>query len=351
MCGYLLLFVAYNAVIWLTVSKHLLTGKTSLTGDLARIGYLPGMKSDRPNVDDLPKHHLEIEDYHGQKIDLLTFGDSFSNGGGGGRNRYYQDYIASLQNMTVLNIEPYLGMDFITLVSAYCDNGFLDRIRPRIILVSSSEKFCIERLGAEIDWNRHISLEQMGKLKHFGFRQYGQLDTAPSLSKSSFMFINEGNFRYPLYNICYQFSPNAFFSKTYYVTLDRPFFSNRQGRKLLFYRDDIRNIGFASPDSIKRLNDNLNRLADKLARKGIRLYFMPCVDKYNLYSEFIVHDRFPKSVFFEELRPLPKKYTLIDTKAILLDELKKGEQDVYYADDTHWSWKASQKIFESVKFN
>jgi hypothetical protein len=50
------------------------------------------------------------------------------------------------------------------------------------------------------------------------------------------------------------------------------------------------------------------------------------------------------------LRPLPRRYTLIDTKAILAEELRKGVKDVYYADDTHWSWKASEAIFKVVTF-
>lgn len=77
---------------------------------------------------------------------------------------------------------------------------------------------------------------------------------------------------------------------------------------------------------------------------------MPCVDKYNLYSNYIINNPYPRSIFFEELRKLPKRYHLIDTKAILTEEVRKGEKDVFYADDTHWSWKASKKVFETIKF-
>jgi hypothetical protein len=128
-------------------------------------------------------------------------------------------------------------------------------------------------------------------------------------------------------------------------------FNVKDGATLLFYREDIKNIEKSNAASIANLNDNLNLLADKLAKKGIRLYFMPCVDKYNLYGEFIVNNRYPRSTFFELLRSLPKRYTFIDTKSILIKELRKGEKDIFYADDTHWSWKASQKIFETVRFD
>ena len=55
-------------------------------------------------------------------------------------------------------------------------------------------------------------------------------------------------------------------------------------------------------------------------------------------------------MFFELLREQPKEYVFVDTKKLLTEEVNKGEKDVYYADDTHWSWKASKKIAESMKF-
>jgi hypothetical protein len=92
-------------------------------------------------------------------------------------------------------------------------------------------------------------------------------------------------------------------------------------------------------------------LADKLTTKGVKLYFMPCADKYDIYSKFIINNKYPQNQFFEKLRPLQKRYTLIDTKALLSKELDKGIKDIYYFDDAHWSWKASETIFKQVKFN
>ncbi|HLO24485.1 MAG TPA: hypothetical protein VK187_00105 [Geobacteraceae bacterium] len=83
---------------------------------------------------------MEQEDYKGERIDLITIGDSFTNGGGGGKNRYYQDYIASINGIGVMNIEPFQDMDLIMLTSVYVNNGYLDTIRPRYLLLSSSEK-------------------------------------------------------------------------------------------------------------------------------------------------------------------------------------------------------------------
>jgi hypothetical protein len=127
-------------------------------------------------------------------------------------------------------------------------------------------------------------------------------------------------------------------------------FSVKNDRKLLFYDHDIAKIANSNDRTISSLNGNLNTLAEILKSKNMQLYFMPVVDKYDLYADYIVDNRYPKSIFFEKLRTLPKKYTLIDTKKILAQEVSKGEKDIFYADDTHWSWKASKKIFEEVRF-
>lgn len=163
-------------------------------------------------------------------------------------------------------------------------------------------------------------------------------------------FLNAGNFKFIFNGILYRFSDNAFFSSVYIRDLDAPFFSVKNDRRLLFYRDDIKSIPNATKQNIRSLNDNINNVADLLRRKGITLYFMPAADKYNMYSDHIVANPYPKSVFFELLREMPKRYVFVDTKAILSEEIRKGEKDIYYADDTHWSWKAVKRIAESVKF-
>jgi hypothetical protein len=163
-------------------------------------------------------------------------------------------------------------------------------------------------------------------------------------------FINDGNFKYLYYNFLYLFSDNAFRGLVYKKRLSRPLFNAGDGKTLVFHGDDLQNLRLATPEYIRSMNDNLNRLSDILEAKGIKLYFMPVVDKYNLYSEFIIDNRHPKSTFFEQLRPLPRRYTLIDTKEILLERLKQGEKEIFHSDDTHWTWRASQAIFETVLF-
>lgn len=336
----LLAFVAVNALIWKCWTENILAGSYN-GGDLSRMGYLPGSKLLRKNHVDLPVRHLEESDYQGQPVRVLTIGDSFTNGGGGGKNRFYQDYIASINRCTVLNIEPYQAVDPLHLAVVFNNNGYLERIRPKYLVLGASEKFSVAQYAKPIDFTMNIPLERLAGLKRMGY------NAKPGVKVS---FINDGNFKFLYYSFLYLFSDHAFISKTYVRGLDRPLFSVANGRKLLFYRDDLRKIPLATPKAVALVNDNLNTLADLLRKKGIRLYFMPSVDKYNLYSKFIVDNPYPESRFFEELRKLPKRYVLIDTKQLLLVELDRGEKDVFYPDDTHWSWKAAEKIFSETLF-
>jgi hypothetical protein len=306
------------------------------------MGYILDSKLYRQNSTDLPRRHSELEDNRNfSRIDVFTLGDSFANFGGGGRNRYFQDYLASLNDVTVENLGPFSSVNFLATLAILNNNGYFDKVKPRHVILSCSEKLCVERFSVPVDFTRNIPLEKLLANKRIIYKT-PQLDVK---------FINTGNFNYLLYRLLYVFSPNAVFSKAYQVKLSRDLFSVRNSDMLLFYKNDLKSIGKATDKNMAVLNDNMNRMADLLARKGIRFHFMPCVDKYNLYSDFIQNNKFPKSVFFEKLRRLPHRYGLIDTKAILLQELQRGEKDIFYPDDTHWSWKSSEAIFSRYRFN
>jgi len=337
----LMVFVLLNALIWKNFTENMLSSTNYQGGDLARMGYIHRSMDLRKNICDLSVRHLELSEYTGQKIDVLTMGDSFSNIGGGGRNRYYQDYIATINNTTVLNLAPYKEIDNISVLSIYANNGYLDKIKPKYIILECVERMCIKTLAHAADFTAAITVTEMDKQKKVEYN-----NKLPEVS-----LINQGNFKFLLYSLLYNFSDHAFLSKVCIKDLSRPLFSVKNAKKLVFLRDDISNIPLTTTKSVTVLNDNINALSDKLRAKGIKLYFMPCVDKYDLYSGYIIHNQYPASTFFEQLRKLPKRYEFIDTKAILAEELKKGEKDVFYADDTHWSWKASERIFKGIVFH
>ncbi|MSN26397.1 MAG: hypothetical protein GJV46_11095 [Geobacter sp.] len=333
----LVFFTGGNYFVWKCWTEDLLSDRQYQGGDLARMGYIDTSKHNRKSIDDLPRRHVEFANYAGGKVDIVTIGDSFSNGGAGGKNRYYQDYIATLHGMEVLNIPPYKDLDPVRTVSIMLNSGVLDSMHPGYVMVSMHEWGYMPALASPVDFSTSLDRDSIKRLRPMEYN-------APHPVVN---FINNGNVKFLLNKLLYKFADHTFVSRVYKRKLSQPLFSTPDDSSLLFLRPKIT----SDDKALLALNSNLNILADRLAEKGIKLVFMPCVDKLTLYSDFLVSNPYPVSTFFEGLAKLPKRYRFIDTRAILLQELRKGEKDVFYADDTHWSWKASETIFHTQRFN
>jgi hypothetical protein len=343
----LLLFIGLNYAIWKSATEVLLTKKYD-GGDLARMGYVHGSKQYRKVENTLPFRHIGMKEYDGRKIDVLTIGDSFSMGGGEGKNSYYQDFIATINRCTVLNVYPYptddrvAGFSPISTLAVLLNSGYLDVIKPRYVLIESVARYCVPRFSRPLDLSKTDSRENISQ--YYAKATYG-LDYLPKVG-----FINNGNFKYLYTKVLYHFSDTAFRGLVYRMQLGRSLFAAPDDRTLIFHNEDLSMIPYNKGNLVANVNDTFNQLADVLAKRGITLYFMPVVDKYDLYSDDIVDNPYPKNPFFDELRKLPKRYHFIDTKAILQPLVRSGVQDVFYPDDSHWTCKASQKVFETVRF-
>jgi hypothetical protein len=346
----ILLFVGINALVWFVWTKDI-TNQRRNAGDLLRIGYIMGNVSERQNVDDLPKRHIKINQFHGQHVDMVTIGDSFSSGGGFGRNPHYQDYIASLQGLTVLNVpfDVFRGKDVeaapIVTLSKFINSGYLDVIKPKYLLLESVERYAIQRFTHIYSLNTTAPREEIDRC----FREWNSAVQSAKKKESEFAFINNGNWKFIGNNLQYLFSDRPYNGLVYIARLNRRLFSSEHGERLIFYVDDITKPKLATPATVAEANKNLNDLSAILKAKGITLIFMPIVDKLNLYKPYLGKNKYPQSIFFEELRKLPKDYLFIDTKEILSRALEKGELDLFHQDDSHWSCKASEAIFSTIR--
>ena len=135
--------------------------------------------------------------------------------------------------------------------------------------------------------------------------------------------------------------------------LDRPMYSGPHGDTLMFHLGDYKANRKNRDDSgLLKMHANLNQLADFLAKDGIRLYFMPTPNKLTVYQDYLVEPIETKSTFFPRLRELGgKRYVFIDTEKVISDMVARGEKDMYFIDDTHWSNKALPAIAQLFEFN
>lgn len=330
-------FLLFNFFMWNLIVKDSLNG-----GDLSRMSYTTKYLT-KKNVDNIIEHKfINFNNYNGEAIDLITIGDSFSNS----LDIPYQKFISKKNNIKVLNISKLENTkNYLETIYLLLNSGFLEEKKVKYILIESVQRQSIKRFLKNIDVTISTNENIQNLIRN------SKIIYSKS-SKKRIDFINNLNFNALLYNSLYNFDDNAFFSKAYITNLNKQMFTNSLSKNtLLFYRDDIRNLRFEEVNNILTINKHINDLSLFLKDKKIELIFMPAVDKYNLYYEYLEDKSYPKSNFFEELRTLEKNYQFIDTKQILKEEIDKGVLDIFYSDDTHWSYKASKAIIKKINFN
>lgn len=339
-------FVLINLIIWETSTKNILTriDSQTITGDMTRMGYLPDLNHERKNSIDLSKKHMNFYEYNVSKnIDMITIGDSFSNGISGGPNRFYQDYLSSYTNLNILNFQQLKNTrNYLETVVVLLNSGVLREKNVKYILIESTQRKVVTRFSIPINYK--INFETGNIIR----KNFNQVNTKP-LQLPKVSFINDGNFKYLIYNLLYNFSANGYISKVYKERLSESLFSIGDGKDLLFYKSELKSISKNTLSNIEKVNNELNKLALVLKKEGITLIFMPAVVKFDLYRDFIVNKNiYPEDQFFNIFRKLKKSYLFIDTKEILVNELQKRTKDIFYIDDTHWSYKASNLIAKDI---
>lgn len=335
----LLVFVILNLAIWMLFTKELLLGHT---GDLTRLGYIPVKRGlEIQDQSRLFARHLEISEYLSSSegrvpVDVITIGDSFSNGGGGS---YYQDYLA-LRGLKVLNIPTLPGGDAVDTILLLTNSGYLDILKPKHIVIESVEREAISRY-AKPESRKWDQTKEIKELEDVMLKSYPVYPPQPG-------FINTGNLKFLTNNIRYKLSKKQF-GQVYRAELNKPLFTDEKDSKLLlFLSDDVKLIASTNDTAIGGVNQTFNRLAEELGRRNVEVHLMIAVDKYNLYSPYIKNNQFPESVFFEKMRLENKNYEFIDTKQILSEQLNNGTKDIYSLGDTHWSWKGASIVAQSI---
>ncbi len=318
-------------------------------GDLAAIGKISIGKDYRTIFSDDFQKEIKYLDL--KNIDLseefsahiLNIGDSFSVQGGFGYQNFLCYYGLTVVNLSIGTIN---ADSPVQLLFSIVNGDILDKLKVDYVILETVERsFARSAQRADIDKKLFVYDINVNSLKKEN----------PDRTRDA--AIKLGIFRdmavYSLWNFLYRFDERAFTSKVYKVNLTKKLFSTDKNQ-LLFYYDDVDDIPHSNRESVMELNNKLNLLSKRLKEREIRLIVLPAPDKYDLYSDFIENNPFPKNKFFDYLRQLEKEYIFIDSKALLLEHINTGMQDVYFADDTHWSPIASKiiakKIYEELHY-
>ncbi len=331
-----ILYILFHLLTYNLLTKRIfgLKDKESV-GDLARLSYRPEFANKKTLIYTLKKSHLYKQTYKNQPLELITVGDSFSYGGGFGKNPFYQDYLASEYNINILNLGTKNISEYIEAIVSLHNTGWLQKHQVKYILLETVVRLIPERLARTIDWNRKDKIIYRQKMQNIYQQDIAIISTANY--KMAYNYI-----RHHLFHSTYN-------NGIYKLHISKPLFTQPKDDILLYY-SDISNLAAYNKKSIQIINQNLNKLAQILQKDSIKLIFMPVVDKYDLYRPYLKNNTYPKNQFFPLLREQVKNYVFIDTKKILQPYITKGVKDIWYSDDTHWSYKASEAVAKSKQF-
>lgn len=147
----ILIFSAYHLAVWLLLTSKIYSPKEGTkVGDLARMSYQTALMQSRERKRTLSKKFIYLENLDGKKIDIITIGDSFSSGGGAGPNQYYQDFLATMYNKNVVNVNPISDYTSLEIVLGLYNSGYLEKVKPEAVIVESVERLITKRFAKNL---------------------------------------------------------------------------------------------------------------------------------------------------------------------------------------------------------
>ena len=301
-----------------------------MQGDLGRLGKIPTRlfyerDSDKAVQKTLFSTIEYIDSIQSDTFDIMTCGDSFSQ-----IDLYgYQNFM-SIKGSRIINYFPNGPLRWNPFQSAIdlMNLGFIDSTKVKVLIIESVERALVHRL-CDIDFT-HVSLREDHRVKKHS-------DDNWSLSEVKIFL----DFRLGL-------KGNE--NPVKHLKMNKQMFSGAKGQTLYFYYEDIVESGLYIPkDSYSRIRANVDSLYKKASEKGIKLFILVCPDKYDLYQEYIKDNPYPRKTINEDFREIVgNRDDIIIGKEILLPYIKKGEKDMYYLDDTHWTYKSARIIADTL---
>lgn len=262
---------------------------------------------------------------------LLVCGDSFSQIG----KTSWNNYLAALSGEKVLNFTAAKGILPNPLQTAYelMRDGYVDSTLIKTFIVESVERSLVQRIcefnpsgesGSQV-----VKESRTQEDEEFEEVQGGKEESSWLLTEAKNWLMLRMGIR----------------NRVRQVQLSKSLFTSRYPDRLLYYRDDIKGV-FSIPTAtepvVKTVLDSLYNMADQ---KGIRLILLVAPDKYDLYQDYIVDNRYARKTINEDLRRIvgPREDVVI-AKELLLPRVKAGEKDVYEQGDTHWSFTSARQV-------
>lgn len=310
------------------------------TGDLMRLALIKGGPEYRDSIclNLLPQVYYESVDddsvLRASTRDVLVIGDSFSHGGGVGKEGDYVNYLAhdSQRHVAVYTPQDPTLSSPMQIAYDLLKLGGIDSTCIRNLVVQEVERYLVDRHNAFTTQNTSLSRPNPQK-------EQNATSAAPKKEVSPLLRVKD----YIFYH-CFGANP------IYDVKLRQPMFGGAQPDRLYFYNEDVRygiNPDEKSMQKVKSCFDDVIGLAEE---RGVNLVILVACDKYDMYQDYILDNPYPAKTLNEGIERLmkPQLDRFVFAKRVLHPLVEQGVKDVYLFNDTHWSPASSRLVAAEV---
>ena len=329
-----LLLVGLAAYLWITDDN---------SGDLMRLGlidsgpeYTDSIRATDGILSEV--YYVIVNDdslLRKGSCDVLVIGDSFSHGGGIGKQGDYVNYLAHDSGRKVAVFTPGNPTLSSPVQVAYdvLKLGLVDSVNVKNLVVQEVERYLV---------GRHIEFTTEHDLTALRAPNPDEVQTANQVQEASPLLRVKDFIFYHLFGA----------NPIYTVNLSQNAFGGKEPNRLYFYNDDV-NMGFdvneAQRDDIVKCYKQLIALARE---RGVNLILLIACDKYDMYQDWIVDNPYPQKTLNEDIARwmAPEMDHFVIAKQVLHPLVEQGVKDVYLFNDTHWS-PASSRVIAAEVFN
>ena len=303
------------------------------TGDLGKMNGIPFGPYDTifKTPDFLFTENISTYDSL-QYVEILTIGDSFSQGYAFG----YQNYLGNHLDKTISNIRID-GISSINAAATLIEKKLIPNCK--VLIIESVERYLISNLNEETTIAENIKQQKI-------------ISGSLELEQTGHKEIRYGFF--DLFKLT-SYYKTKFFSAAKYkkLTLSIPLFTaGNYSHSLYIYYNKAHNDGdllFADITEMQILKAK-NKLAE-LQRLGashnIQIIYLVAADKYDMYYDFIQDNPYPANPTLEYFSDADSTF-FVNSKQVLIPYLRNGIKDIYRVNDTHWSPKAAKIVGEHL---
>ncbi len=328
-----LLLVGLATYLWLTDDN---------SGDLMRLGLIDSGPEYTDSI--LASDGILTEVYYASvgsdsllrqgKSDVLVIGDSFSHGGGIGKQGDYVNYLAHDSGREVVVFTPgnptlqspmQVAFDVLNL-------GIIDSTNVKNLVVQEVERYIVGR-HSDFTTGHDVSALRATEAADAAPQQSASQDASPLLRVKDFIF----------YHL---FGANPIYKARLRINA----FGGTEPDRLYFYNDDV-NMGVDVNDEQRQhIIDGYSQVIRLAREKGVNLVLLIACDKYDLYQDLIIDNPYPPKTLNEDIARwmAPELGRFVFAKQVLHPLVEQGVKDVYLFNDTHWSPASSRLIAAEV---